>query len=70
MRISSERIELIMATKGITPFQLAEKSGVSRQTFSTIKSRGTCTPATAAKIAFGLDSKVEDIIVKEDSNNE
>lgn len=65
MKISKQKIELIMARLGINTVQFAERSGVSRQSLSTIKSRGTCTPQTAAKICAGLNCDVEDIIEQE-----
>ena len=65
MKISKEKIEYIMATNGLTAADTAEKSGISRQNFSTIKLRGTCTPTTAGKIARGLGVDVAEIIEKE-----
>ena len=65
MKISKEKIEYIMATKGLTASEISEKSGVSRQNFSTIKLRGTCEPATAGKIARGMGVDVADIIEQE-----
>lgn len=61
MKISKQKIERVMAEKGLTAVEVAEKSGVSRQSFSTIKLRGTCEPATAGKIARGLGVNVADI---------
>lgn len=65
MRVSREKIEYIMAGKGWTSAETAEKSGISRQNFSTIKLRGTCAPATAGKLARGLGVSVTEIIEKE-----
>ncbi len=65
MKISKRKIEYIMATKGLTAADTAEKSGISRQNFSTIKLRGTCAPTTAGKIARGLGVDVAEIIEKE-----
>ena len=64
MKISKEKIEYIMATKGLTAADTAEKSGISRQNFSTIKLRGTCSPVTAGKIAHGLEVDLTEIIEK------
>lgn len=66
MKISKQKIECIMAEKGLTATQTAERCGISRQNFSTIKLRGTCTPATAGKIAQGLGVDPLDIIEQED----
>lgn len=65
MKISKEKIEYIMATKGLTATMVAYESGISRQNFSTVMLRGTCKPATAGKIALGLDVDVTEIIEKE-----
>ena len=43
----------------------AKIMGITRQNFSTIKNMGTCTPATAAKIANGLGVEVEELIESE-----
>ena len=66
MKISKDQIELIMAKKGLTAVRVAERSGISRQNFSTIKLRGTCTAVTAFKIARGLDVDPEEIIIRGD----
>lgn len=65
MRVSKEKIECIMAAKGLTASMAAEKAGISRQNFSTIKLRGTCSPVTAGKIANGLEVDLTEIIEKE-----
>lgn len=61
MKISKDKIELIMAEKGLTAVKVAERSGISRQNFSTIKLRGTCAPPTAGKLAHGLGVDVAEI---------
>lgn len=66
MKINISNVEFIMAMKGLKSYQVAEKAGMSRQAFSTVKQRGTCTPRTVAKIAKGLGVEVEKIIVKEE----
>ena len=62
MQISKEKIELIMAMKGLTASEVAKACGISRQNFSTVKLRGTCAPGTAGKLARGLGVDVADII--------
>lgn len=62
MEINVLRIDTLLAEQGITKSKLAEKSGVSRQSISTILRRGTCTPLTAGRLAFGLGVRVEDIL--------
>lgn len=61
MNINSFKIEEILAEKGMTKANLAETSGISRQSISTIIKRGTCAPITAGKIASGLGVPVKDI---------
>lgn len=66
MKISKEKIELILAKKNLKVVEAAKIMGMTRQNFSTIKNRGTCTPATAAKIANGLGVEVEELIESEE----
>lgn len=65
MKISKEKIELVMATKGLSAVEVSKRAGMSRQNFSTVKLRGSCTPTTASKIAKGLGVEVPEIIEKE-----
>lgn len=65
MKISKQKIELILAKKNLKVVEAAEAMGMTRQNFSTVKNRGTCTPATAARIANGLGVQVEDITESE-----
>ena len=66
MKISKEKIELILAKKNLKVVEAAKIMGMTRQNFSTIKNRGTCTPATAQKIANGLGVDVEELVEMED----
>ena len=65
MKISKEKIELILAKKNLKVVEAAKIMGMTRQNFSTIKNRGTCTPATAARIASGLGVEVEELMETE-----
>lgn len=62
MQISRWKIELAQAQAGMSATQLSEASGISRQHISTIKTRGTCMPITAAKLARGLGVPLESIL--------
>lgn len=62
MKISKTKFELLMARKGLSATKLCELSGVSRQSISTIRYRGTCAPQTAAKLAAGLGADVAEIV--------
>ncbi len=66
MKISKSKIELILAKKNLKVVEAAKIMGMTRQNFSTIKNRGTCTPATALRIANGLGVDIEDFIESED----
>lgn len=65
MKIDSTKLELLTAQKGMTFSKLAENSGVSRQSISTVKMRGTCKPTTLVKLASALNVDPADIIEKE-----
>ena len=62
MKISKKKIMLILAEKEMTWSALAERIGMTRQNLSTIMGRGTCAPATAGKLAKGLDVPISDIV--------
>ncbi len=65
MTISATKINLLKAEQRLTNSALAERSGISRQSISTILLRGTCSPITAGKLARGLGVSVADIIREE-----
>ena len=65
MKISKSKIELILAKKNLKVVEAAKTMGMTRQNFSTIKNRGTCTPATASRIAKALGVEVEELIERE-----
>lgn len=64
MKINSTKLELLTAKRGLTFSGLAEKSGVSRQSISTVKTRGTCRPSTLVKLASALNIDPAEIIEK------
>lgn len=61
MKISKQKIEILMVKGGLTAAQLSERTGVSRQNLSTIKNRGSCNPQTAAKLCAGLGCTIDEI---------
>lgn len=65
MYIDSFSIESMLAERGLTRKEIAERCGISRQSISTIIRRGTCEPRTAGKLAAGLGVQVEKIVVRE-----
>ena len=62
MKISTQKLELLLAEKSITASELSERSGICKQSISTIRYRGTCQPVTLAKIAKGLGVDPADLI--------
>ena len=62
MRISKRQIMIYMAMNGQQIKTLAKKIGLQANNLSTILTRGTCRPETAAKIADGLGVTVMDIV--------
>jgi len=62
MIINSQRIELLLAEKDMTKADLSARCGISRQSISTITTRGTASPKNAVRLANGLGVPVEDII--------
>lgn len=65
MRIDANKIKIILAERGMTRAALAAASGLSRQSVSTILTRGTCEPKTAGKIAKALGIPVVEIMKEE-----
>ncbi len=66
MKINRLKLDLLQAEQGLTCSELAKKAGISRQNFSTVRTRGTCTPITAGKIAKALEVSVTEIIETEE----
>ena len=62
MTINVQRIETMLAERGLTKAAYAQNCGISRQNVSTIIRRGTCEPKTAGKLAAGLGVPVAEII--------
>lgn len=65
MTINTQRIETMMAERGLTKKALAESCGISAQNVSTIIRRGTAEPKTVGRLAQGLGVPVADIIREE-----
>ncbi len=62
LKISREKILVILAERGMTIRELSELVGLFPNNVSTILSRGTCSPITAGKIASALNVAVSDIV--------
>ena len=65
LEISKRKIKVLMAQQGLTTKDLAAKMNAQPNNVSTILTRGTCRPETAARIANALGVSVTEI-VKED----
>lgn len=63
MRIDRVKFATALARKDITCLKLAEQSGVSRATITSVKSGKSCSKETADKLAAVLGA---DILEKED----
>ena len=63
MKLNKFKLVLLQAEQGLTGAELAQKAGMSRQNFSTVRQRGTCTPVTAGKIARALGVPVEALMM-------
>ena len=68
MQISKEKLEIIMAKRGLTVEQAANLIKVSRQRLSAIVNSKSCRPSTVAKIAAGLKISIDEIIETETTN--
>lgn len=62
MKLSKMKLDLSMARAKMNLYDVAEKSGVSKNTISAVFARCACKPATAGKIAEALGVEVEEII--------
>lgn len=62
MKIDTKRIKAGLADKQMTYSDLAKKSGIPKQSISTVMKRGSCSPITAGKIAKALEIDSMDLI--------
>ena len=62
MIIDTEKIKIELARNRISQKELSERCGIAAQNLSIILNRGSCLPATAGKIAHGLNVSIESIL--------
>ena len=62
MKIKAYKIKLMLAEMEMTRSELGTKCGISRQSISTILTRGTCELKTAGKLAKGLGIPLCEIV--------
>ena len=65
MKVNGQKIEEILADRGLKKKEFSGLCGISPQNISTVVKRGTCEPRTAGKLARGLGVPLADIIVQE-----
>lgn len=66
MKINRLKLDALQAEQGLTCGQVAEKAGMSRQNFSTVRVRGTCTAVTLGKVARALGVDPLEIMEREE----
>lgn len=69
MRIDKQKLNVILAEKGLTIGDAAKKAGLSRGRYTLIINSESVRPKTAGKIAKGLGVKIEEIIDIEEYKN-
>lgn len=62
MRIDRIKLATAMIRADLSVNDLAERSGLSRVTVTSVKSGKSCSRKTAEKLAFGLGLTVSDIV--------
>lgn len=66
MKISPRKINYIMGARLMTQTSLAKESGVSRATINGLLLKGSCSTATAGKIAKALGVDPAEIVEREE----
>lgn len=64
MTIITQRIQLILGERGMTQADLATRSGISRQSVSTILTRGTAAPKNVYRLARALGVDPAEIVAE------
>jgi len=65
MKINKEKLELLLARKCISGYELMKKAGLQSHTFSRIRNGfANLRPKTVGKIAIALDVSVEELLEK------
>lgn len=61
MKIKTFEVKCLMADRDLNTIELAEVSGVSRNTISSVINGKSCSLSTAAKLAKALNAPLADI---------
>lgn len=62
LKISQNKVQLLMAEKCMNPYDLCNAAGISYASYRRIMKQGGCKLATLGKISQALDCKVTEII--------
>lgn len=65
MKISKQKIEMLMVTRGLSVGELAARTGLNAQSLAIMRKRGSCRIGTAGKLCAALDCRAEDIMPDE-----
>lgn len=65
MKFNKTALQLRQAELGLNQTALAELTGISRSSLSTISQRGTCSPVILGKIARALGVSPADLVKEE-----
>ena len=63
--VSKRKVLLILAERGMSIGDLAERAGFKRNNLSLLLSRGSCLPPTAGRLATALGVSVRDVLEDE-----
>lgn len=62
LKISQNKVQLLMAKKCMNPYDLCSKAGISYASYRRIMKSGGCKLATLGKISQALECNVTEII--------
>ena len=62
LKICKERLLFLECKAGLTGKQVAQKAGIKEQSYSMIKSRGSCSAPTIAALARAFDVDVSELL--------
>ena len=65
MKISKQKIEMLMVTRGLSVSELAARTGLNAQSLAIIRRRGSCRIGTAGKLCAALGCTAADIMPDE-----
>lgn len=62
MNVNTQKVEQLLAERGMSKTDYAIRCGVSRASISVIMRRGKCEPKTVGKLAAGLGVAVSELV--------